>query len=144
MANRSQTIWPRDVSKVAANIATAGKFFKYTDANALKIDTVTAVGTLTGPSTTAALPGAATAGITTLGGAGGKVEINALSAAGTLDVNQAIQTTPVAGAATVGGSVLLEAGGAITLATSGTITTTGAANTTGLGGVVKLTGGIIV
>ena len=118
-----------DVAKLAANISTAGKFFKYSDTNALAVDTVGAAGTLTAPSSTGASQ-ASMSGIKTLGGA----VVVAASGTGTLDVNQAILTTPTV-AGTAGGSVILEAGGAITSATAGTITTTGAANTGGVGGL---------
>ena len=82
------------------------------------------------------VPSAATTSVVTVaGGTKGAVRIRAgTTGASTLDVNQAIKTT-ASGTATDGGSVLLQAGGAITLATTnGTIDTTG--NTTGKGGEV--------
>src|SRR5438552_7256231 len=68
-------------------------------------------------------------GISTRGGA---VVVNTRST-GTLTVNQAIATTPTTAGAN-GGFVVLESGGAISLAGSGTINTSGANNAAGTGG----------
>jgi hypothetical protein len=59
-----------DVTKVAANVVTAGKLFSYTDANSVTVDTITA-GSLTAPS--GALAAATTTGIATDGNVSVKV-----------------------------------------------------------------------
>ena len=110
---------------------------KYYDSTDLTIGTAGGQGALVAPSTTTAASAASKIGVTTVaGGANGAVTIRA-GTGGThsLDVTQAIATTP-GGAATAGGAVILEAGGAITLSGNGTITTTG--NTTGAGGEVLI------
>src|SRR5437868_8405039 len=84
----------------------SGKAFKYSDSNAIAIDTVAAAGTLTAPSGRKSNRGTMS-GIATLGAAVGV----AGGGTGALDVKQAILTTPSGSGSTAGGSGILEAGG---------------------------------
>ncbi|MEK7436670.1 MAG: hypothetical protein AAB150_07290, partial [Pseudomonadota bacterium] len=103
-----------DVQTLAATISTAGKSFNYTDANALDIGTVAAAGSVSAPASPAGSGTSASrssmSGITTAGGTGGDVKVVVLGtgSSGTLNVNQAINTTP--SSAVNGGAVVLEAG----------------------------------
>ena len=119
-----------DTTTASTNIGTV----KYFDTDALVLTTAGGQGALSSVAGTAAssvAPSVATSSVVTVaGGANGAVTIRAgtTGAGHTLDVNQAIVTTP---SAEIGGSVILEAGGAIATAAAGTITTTGGAGKAG-------------
>jgi hypothetical protein len=139
-----------DVAKVASTISTAGKFFKYNDSNAVDVDSIAAAGTLTAPSTTAAVTGnGVVAGITTLGGAlnldGSTISFvdnittqgGAVSITGTTLISQtagkAITTTAAANSGTASGTISINVTGSGTVDLSGNLVTTGAANNAGVG-----------
>ena len=115
-----------DTTTVSGNTGTV----TYFDTNDLVLTTAPGQGLLSSVVPVAAssvVPSAATTSVVTVaGGTKGAVRMRAgTTGASTLDVNQAIKTT-ASGTATDGGSVLLQAGGAITLATTnGTITPRG-------------------
>jgi hypothetical protein len=139
-----------DFNKIAASISSGGKFFKYSDSNAVDIGSVTRAATLIAPSATAATTGNATlAGITTLGGAlnlnGSTISLvdnittqgGAVSITGTTLVSQpagkAITTTASANSGAASGAISINVTGTGALDLSGDLVTTGAANNAGVG-----------